>query len=154
MRYKTGGFGKGSYGDIRSYHTPVTINTFADYMSKELKCDMRLNNIILYKATCGDKSDVVKGIKGFGPKAFDRFMKHLDGEGVDFKDLVDPDNVEELLRKEVDYLGKDKLDEALYALSLVRRKPVTVTDNKPIKNDSREKREKAYMKYKMKSLID
>lgn len=152
MRYKTGG--KGKKGDFGSSHTPVSINNFAEYMSAELKCDIRLNTIILYKALCGDKSDCIKGVKGFGPKAFDKFMSHLDEKGINYIELVDTEKVRELLVNEVDYLGQVAVDEALYALELVKSSPVTSTEIRPIKNDSIEKREKAYMKYIMKSLVN
>jgi len=152
MRYKTGGNGK--KGDFSSSHTPVSINNFAEYMSAELKCDIRLNTIILYKALCGDKSDCIKGVKGFGPKAFDKFMSHLDEKGTDYEVLVQPSKVKKLILDEVDYLGESAVEQALNALELIECSPVTVTESRPIKNDSLEKREKAYMKYIMKSLVN
>ena len=152
MRYKTGGNGK--KGDFGSSHTPVSINTFAEYMSNELKCDMRLNTIILYKVLCGDKSDCIKGVKGFGPKAFDKFIAHLDTKDTDYEGLNDPNEVRKLLLNEVEYLGEDAVEQALYALDLVVCSEVTVTERKPVKNDSIVTRESAYMPYLMKSLIN
>ena len=146
MRYKTAGRGG-------SGHTPVSVNNFEEYMSGECKCQMRFNTIILYKCLVGDKSDVIKGVRGFGPKAFDKCIGRLDSIGVDYKELINPDKVGELIKSEVDYLGEKAVEEALYALELVRGSSVTDTERKPVKTDSLEKREKAYMKYLMKSLV-
>ena len=152
MRYKVGN--KGKKGDFGSSHTPISINNFAEYMSNELKCDMRFNTMILYKALCGDKSDVIKGVKGFGPKAFDKFIAHLETKETDFASLKDINKVRELLLNEKDYLGEDAVEQALYALSLIKSVDVEVTAKRPVKADSRETREKAYMPYLMKSLVD
>ena len=151
MRYKTSVAKK--RGDFGSSHTPESVNNFADYMSKELGFDMRLNTMILYKVLCGDKSDFIAGVKGFGPKAFDRFIAHLDAKGFDFKVLRDPAMVRELIISEADYLGEKAVNEALYSLSLVKSVDVTVTSQPPVKRDSLATREAAYMKYKMKSLV-
>lgn len=138
-------------------HQPFTEETMAGLMSDEFDCDIRNNTIILYKSLVGDKSDVIKGAKGFGKKAFDKYMDYLDYEmglkSDDYKKLKDWENVEELLKNSVAYLGERVVNEALDSLGLVRFKQVRVTGVKPEKRDSLETRKYAYEPYKMFSLI-
>ena len=113
MRYKT---------SLKS-HVLFTPSNFEELMSKEYKCKMPYNCIVLYKALCGDKSDVIAGIKGFGPKAFDRLITKLEHDEVAFNTLTNWRNVESIIKEyKEDIAGKseDKIDQALDSLSMVR----------------------------------
>lgn len=139
------------------YHLLTVPANFSAIMSKEFKCQMPYNCILLYKSTVGDKSDVVKGIKGFGPKAFDKIVDFLSMNYGDryFRDMADPDKVEstlELLNTN-GLIKDDQLDQALHSLELVKFKILDFDKlHTPVKNDSDESRKQEYTKYAMFSL--
>lgn len=139
----------------KSGHSLVTMENFEEYCQNEFKCNIKYNAILLYKCTCGDKSDNVAGIKRFGPSGYNKLVVELDRMGIDWGNLRDSVYVEYILKKCKDYLGMDKVREALAGLALV--KPVILSENEvsyPEKSSSSELREEAYMKFKMKSLVD
>lgn len=145
MRYKTN---KGS-------HFPIHINNYESYLSSEFKCRVPYNSILLLLCTVGDASDKVKGIQGFGPKAFDKLIDHLDEINFDFRSLDLAENVEKLLRENESFLVTKKnpnaLREALDSLEMVKTRYVEGLI-KPIKSDTDEKRKEQYLKYGMVSL--
>lgn len=137
-------------------HTIFTQENMPGLMSDEFDCDIRDNNIILYKCLVGDKSDVIKGARGFGKRAFNKYMDYLDYElqitPNEYEKLKDWENVRDLLKRSVGYLGDKVVAEALESLELVKFKPVTVTDVKPEKRDTQQNRVDVYSLYQMYSL--
>ena len=104
-------------------HIAYTKDNFESLMTKEYKCQMPYNVIILYKSLCGDKSDNISGVKGFGPKSFDKFINILREDGIDFSSLLDYQVVENLLYDYKDNLfpkNQNGLTEALSSLELVK----------------------------------
>lgn len=139
-------------------HTLITPDNFSELLSKELNCDMPFNAIVLYKALCGDKSDKIAGIKGYGAKSFDKLIKELREENFNFKLLSSYNNVETLIHmKEVTITGgdKEKLKQALDSLLLVRSHDTEIVNIHPIKNpDIEENKKRIYgEKYKFSSLV-
>lgn len=153
MRYKSALAHANKYKGVNASHVPVSKNNFTDVMSAELKCEMPYNAIILYKCTVGDKSDGIKGIVGFGNAAFGNMISYFREKGIDFSKLNECENVKKLLEDNVAYFGSGKVAQALDALKLVECRFTEVGDTAPVKADSIEKRELAYMKYGMQSLI-
>lgn len=139
-------------------HVLITENNFSELMSAEFKCEMPLNCIILYKCLVGDKSDRVKGVSGFGVKAFDKLIWYLDeNHGADyFLEMKYADYTEQVL-KDLNTCGKltdEQLAEALHSFMLVRHKDMDLSElAQPLKLDTYETRRKAYSKYEMISLI-
>jgi len=133
----------------------VDMKTFGAVVNNELKCDVPFNAIMLYKATVGDKSDNIAGIKKFGPAAFTKLVNHInDTMNVDWTEMVDYEKVKELLQKCKGYLSDDQLSQALESLELV--KPIELSEDEvepPVKLSSHKLREQAYMKYNMPSLV-
>lgn len=128
---------------------------YEKYLSEKLKCTIKYNSILLYLSMVGDNIDGIKGIKGFGPKAFDKFVGVLEAEDFDFNKLSNTEDVRNtLLRYEDVYRGKNDsaLEEALKSLEMAKSRLVQI--DKPKKNDSKEKRNLVYNKYNMKSLLD
>lgn len=125
------------------------------YLSEKMKCRIKYNSILLYLSMVGDSIDGIKGIKGFGPKAFDKFVSVLEEDGFDFETLTDTEVIKNVLVKYEDsYNGKNinALEEALRGLEMAKSRLVQV--EKPEKRDSKETRNKVYSKYNMKSLLD
>lgn len=139
-------------------HVIITENTFSALMGEEFKCDMPLNSIMLFKSLVGDKSDAVKGVKGFGPKAYDKLIDTLrEIHGADyFENLKYSENTEKCLNEchAIGRLSDFQLEEALHSFSLVKYKELDFNYLKtPLKADTDFTREKAYMRYAMKSLL-
>lgn len=89
------------------------------------------NSILLKKATVGDKSDGIAGIKGFGEKTF---MKFLDHEGLHGKNVR---GIEEEIIKNSTFLKDVQKEQALHAWSLVKPYEVDIdaTANEHINTD-------------------
>ena len=148
--------GVSRYKVMRGYSS-VDINNFSDYLEQELKCKMPYNGLILFKATVGDKSDCIDGIKKFGPKAFDKLVDHLSLSGVDWSLMGDYRQVENVIVQlgQTGYFMTEQTNQALESLSLVRPMQFdagVVPD--PIKHSTHELREKSYMRYGMKTLVE
>lgn len=132
----------------RQGFTMVTANNFSAYCSGEMGCTIPYNTIILYKILCGDKSDGIKGVKGFGPAAFNSLIAQLNGK-VDFTQFVREDYIKNVVST---HLGEHTGNQALEALSMVISKDIP--DIKmPTQTSDRAKREEAYMLFNMKSLV-
>lgn len=142
IRFKTG---KG--------YSQVDKNLFEEYLSAEFKCRVPYNSLMLFKSTVGDKSDGIQGIKGFGPKGFDKLVSYLDENGIKWEEAGSYEYTDALLRGLTGYLGEDKVTQALESLYLVR--PMILENlEKPTKRSSKELREQSYSRYEMNSLID
>ena len=101
-------------------HAVITKETFSGLMSDELKTQMPYNAIMLYKCTVGDKSDNIKGITGFGPAAFGKFICNVAHAGVDITKLTTAEEVERVLNLFRPNLGDKGVNEALASLELVK----------------------------------
>lgn len=139
-------------------HVIITEDNFSTIMGDEFKCDMPLNCIMLYKSLVGDKSDKVKGVSGFGVKAFDRLVWNLREQygNLYFLDMKYADYTEQVL-KDLHICGKltdTQFEDAMHSFSLVRHKELDLNElEEPIQKDSYESRKLAYSKYEMVSLI-
>ena len=150
--------GASRYKALKGYST-VDMTNFSEYMSAELKCNMPYNGLILFKATVGDKSDCIDGIKKFGPKAFDKLVNHLnESHVIPWDSMGNYGNVEIVINNLYadGYFNEDQFNQAITSLNLI--KPKIVTDDidfkDPSKHSTRELREASYMRYSMKSLVD
>lgn len=134
----------------------VEVSNFADYCSAEFKCNLPYNALMLYKCTCGDKSDGIDGIKGFGPKAFDKLVDYCENVmGIDWEAQGNYEATSQLLDNLSDYLAEKALNQAKISLSLVC--PLNKLDMEicaPTCKSNAEMRAKSYMTLEMKSLID
>lgn len=149
-------------------HVMIKPNNFSKIMGDEYKCRMPYNTILLYKCLCGDKSDKIKGVHGFGPSSYNKFLDVIDNYNaasmekndgikdesyIDYQELTDYHKVENILDRFSDYLGEKAVAEAKECLGLILPRETEATDVKPIKRDSIETRQNAYLPYLMKSLI-
>lgn len=66
------------YKTHKHAYTLISYTNFSDTFHSEYKTAAAIyNTIMLYKATVGDKSDNIAGIKGFGPAAFEKMIHTL-----------------------------------------------------------------------------
>lgn len=139
-------------------HVLITEDNFSSLMGDEFKCDMPLNCIMLYKSLVGDKSDKVKGVSGFGVKAFDKLIWNLREQygNAYFLEMKYADYTEQVLN-DLHTCGKltdTQFEEAIHSFNLVKPKELDFTElTEPIQKDSYESRKLAYSKYEMVSLI-
>lgn len=139
-------------------HVLVTPENFSELLGKEYGCDMPYNCIVLYKALCGDKSDKIAGVKGFGARSFDRLIESLRKDNFDFRWLASYKNVETaILMKEAFITGgdKSKLAEAMQSLELIKNRETEVVKSRPIRNADIENNKRAVYgeQYHFNSLI-
>ena len=136
-------------------YTSVDLNNVSNYLSTELKCNIPYNALMLFKCTSGDKADEIAGIKGFGPKAFDKLVSYLDAKGVTWNKCGTYENTLELLELCQGYLPEDSIRQAKESLSLVRPMVIEAgTLEEPVKVSSKLLRMESYMKYMMPSLVN
>lgn len=93
-------------------YVQIGLENYADVLGEEFKCSMPYNSIMLFKATVGDKSDNIPGVKGFGPKAFDDMI----GAFEIGPQLRNPEVCEAIIRA---YFNGERMEQALLSLSLV-----------------------------------
>ena len=139
---------------FKSEHDIVTKSNYESYLTEKMKCRVPYNSILLYLSMVGDKVDGINGIKGFGPKAFDKFVEYLSSREYDFTKLNKADEVERVLKEYAGvYSGKNTnaLEQALNSLKMAEYRDVEVA--KPVKNDSDESRNRVFTKYGMNSLL-
>lgn len=140
------------YKVMKGYQT-VNMSNFEEYLSAEFKCYIPFNSLMLFKATCGDKSDMIDGIKGFGPKAFDKLVCYLSEQGVNWYQCSTYESTFKLLEMCQGYLTDEQMKQAIESLSLVR--PLIFEDGlvqHPVKISTPKLREDSYMRLNMKSL--
>lgn len=137
------GVGVMRYKSKTGYHT-VSHENMCEVLGEELKCTMPYNAILLFKCTSGDKSDGIKGVSGFGPAAFTKYVDALEDEGVDFERLTDLDYLEGVIRGSGHLLkkGEEAVAEALDALKMAGFRDIEVAY--PNKVGTKELREIAY----------
>lgn len=136
---------------IGSGYAAVGMHNFERVVSKELKCKVPYNAIMVYKATVGDKSDNIKGIPGFGPKAFEKLVSHLNTQGVEWERAVDFRYSESLLELSRGYLGDEQVEQAkesLYMVRFMNTNGIAV----PCKYSTPEDRRRVNEKYEIRSL--
>lgn len=139
---------------VRKGYTAVGLKNFSDYCSGELKCNISYNNLMLYKALCGDKSDDIVGIPGFGPAAFNKLVGNYDGE-FRWERMHNSQYVLEFLESVDKYLGTEAIDLAIHSLTLVAPEDIPLElCAYPHRISSKELREQAYIPLDMKSLVD
>lgn len=143
------------YKSTKGY-THVDMNNFEEYLSKEMKCTVPYNSIVLFKCTVGDKSDCIDGIKGFGPAAFNKLVNALNKANIDWKRCGNTNAVDQILMycEKMQVLTDVQIAQARAALNLVANKivPDEITI-RPVSKSTVQSREEAYSKYKMNSLI-
>lgn len=129
--------------DTLKKRTDITMENYTEV----LKCPY--NSILLKKSLVGDTSDNIKGVKGFGEVAFQKFVinENLEGKDILF-------NEEEIIKNSTT-LTEEKKKEALESLQLVLPYEVSVNGEvKPYSNVNK-RIFKAYLrKYGMQSIIN
>lgn len=139
-------------------HVLYTPDNFEELMSQEYKCRMPYNCIVLYKALCGDKSDKIAGIKGFGAKSFDKLIDSLEKDNFDFRLLSSYNNVETVIKMKEPFItqgDEHKMQEAMESLDLIRVRESDIVKQRPVKDEKiQENKIRVYgERYQFKSLL-
>lgn len=133
----------------------VNVNNFTAYTSAELKCHIPFNCILLYKATVGDKSDNIKGIQGFGPKAFDKLIQSYPLDSTGYAEMVDSNNVKQYILKYLpQFFSEEKVEQAIQSLYQVTPIKIEGLPRLLIGGTSKEKRNQVYSELSMLSLLE
>lgn len=136
-------------------YTTVTKDNYKSYLIGELGAAVEYNSIMLYKSICGDKSDNIAGIKGFGPAKFMKLREQLIKHGIiDWSTMKHREEVENALNilKNNGQLTDGQYEEAISSLELVVPKKIEL--EAPVNKGTKEKRVEAYSRYDMKSLYE
>lgn len=130
----------------------ITKDNYSDLLGDEFKTFLPYNSILIYKALCGDISDNIKGVPKLGKSKFRVLMNNYISENpnIDLSKLNKFENCVEIIKSLK--LGDKDEEIALHCLELIIHKEVHVSY--PCNISNRDKREKSYSKYNMKSLID
>lgn len=136
-------------------YTPVDHNNFSEYVSNEMGVYIPYNMIGMYLATVGDSSDNVAGIRKFGKKAFSDFIpkvtKLANENGIRLEDCGKPEVLKGLALLTRGILNEEQFKQLIDSILLVARR--TIELEAPINKSSIDKRQIAYCKYGMTSLI-
>ena len=100
----------------------VKINTENfDEVSSMLKAEVPFNTVMIYKATVGDKSDNIMGVKGFGVAAYERLIDWLKSVNGKFELMNKEEIVQSVLSVYFEKVMSDttKKEQALDSLKLV-----------------------------------
>lgn len=130
-------------------YTLIGKHNYEQVCQNEFKCNIPYNAILLYKVLCGDKSDNIKGIKGFGPAAFNNLVNELNGK-VDWTMMGHVDYVKKII--ESIFTGQ-QLKEASEALEMVGFMQLDELIS-PTRMSDKHLRVESYGEYNMKSLIE
>ena len=137
-----------------SGYMPVTAETYSNYFSNEFNCNIPYNGILLYLSTVGDKSDKVKGIPKFGPKAFDKLVDAMDkNKEVDWSKCTDIEYMDEVIEKAKKYLKPEQIESFENSYKLVRPMELDIIPPAPDKKTTYDKRKVAYEPYRFNSLL-
>lgn len=94
-------------------YVTVTMDNFCVTTEKLFKTYIPLNFIKLFKCMCGDTSDNIKGIKKFGPKSFEKWLKTV---CLDTEQCNDSAYIAEILHES---LNAEQYEQAIESLALV-----------------------------------
>lgn len=139
----------------------VGVSNFEAYLRNEYSTYIPYNALLLYKCIVGDKSDNIKGVKGWGVKAYENVLDAIIQGRSEydraqlFKSMNNPDCVKQALKELMDkgvLITKERYNQADEALDMMT--PIIFDIDEPIKRPSRAQRVQAYTKLNMTSLID
>lgn len=144
MRYKTN---TGEYSQVDK-------NSYERYLEPEFKTFIPYNLIGLYLSTVGDKSDNIKGIEKFGPKAFEKLLKNIDNKyHPDYTKCGDYTELSKIVDMCKEFLTEEQFVQLQESFSLVANVQVIDDLAVPNRKSTEELRKEAYMPMKMISLI-
>lgn len=126
-------------------YTAVNIANVEDILEKEFGTKIPLAALQWYLASVGDKSDNIKGIKGFGNKAWESLMRELGAAGV--YEYNNPEAVRGLLT-ETEY------NEFLESLAQVKALPEVPSGIEDIRGQDIYRKNEVYRRCGFYSLVD
>lgn len=149
MRFKTG------HG-----YQQIGRNNYEEVLEKEFKVFIPYNTLGLFLASAGDSADNIKGINKFGPKAFGKLItKVASTHDVDFTTCGDYSKLRRVMEMCREFLTGEQYLELESCFELVAN--TKFNENNALAepksagtiDEAYKKREVAYSKYKMTSLV-
>lgn len=101
-------------------YSQIKVNNYEQYLSTEFGARIPYNSVGLYLSTKGDSPDGIKGIKGFGNKAFDNLMNKLEDRNIDWSKCGDYDYLENIMDSIKDLFSEVQFNEMKHSFKLVR----------------------------------
>lgn len=139
-------------------YSSVDMSNYEAYLEAEFKTFIPYNMLGLYLASVGDSADKVKGIKGFGAKAFSKLITKLglskEQDGIDFKQCGNYDYLQKVIWACGKHLTEEQFEQLKIGFTLVANMEVLEDVDKPVNKSNKQTREQAYLPYNMVSLID
>jgi len=136
-------------------YSPVDHINYTDYVSNEMGVYVPYNTIGLYLATVGDSSDNIAGIKRFGKKAFETYIREVislaSKHSIDIRECGKPENLYRIAEVSRVLLSEEQYEQLLESLKMVAR--ISISVDKPASKSTREMRDYSYCKYGMQSLV-
>ncbi len=135
-------------------YSAVDKESYEWYLFEEFGVRIPYNAIGLYLSTVGDKADDIVGIKGFGNKAFESLIEHLESKKIDFSTCANMEDFEHVINECSDILNEEQMKQLRISSSLVFNDCANIECNIKNGGSSTQSRESSYSKYNMKSLIE
>ena len=101
-------------------YSQIKVSNYEQYLSNEFGARIPYNSIGLYLSTKGDTPDGIKGIKGFGNKAFDKLMDSIKDRDIDWSRCGDYNYLESVMDSLKDILNEQQFNEMKHSFKLVR----------------------------------
>lgn len=135
-------------------YTQVDKNNYEQYLEDEFGVFIPYNSLGLFLASVGDSADRIKGIDKFGKVAFKKLITKLScSEDIDWSLCGDYAVLGTIVDKCKGFLTEVQFQQLKDSFALVSNLEIDEEIKSPTCKSSEELRDKAYMPYKMISLI-
>lgn len=135
-------------------YTQVDKNNYEQYLENEFGVFIPYNAIGLFLSTAGDSADHIKGINKFGKVAFKKLITKVAAKNdIDWSKCGDYNELAKVVAMCEEFLTPEQFEELKISFALVSNLEVIENVEAPTRISTQELREKAYMPYKMISLI-
>lgn len=135
-------------------YTQVDKNNYEQYLENEFGVFIPYNAIGLFLSTAGDSADHIEGINKFGKVAFKKLITKVAAKNdIDWSKCGDYNELAKVVAMCEEFLTPEQFEELKISFALVANLEVLEDVEAPTRISTQELREKAYMPYKMISLI-
>lgn len=134
-------------------YSQVDKNNYETYLESEFKVFIPYNAIGLFLSTAGDSADKIKGISKFGPKAFSKLITKVSAKNnIDWSKCGDYNELAKVVEMCAEFLTDEQFNQMKESFVLVSNLEILDDIPAPVNQSTLEKRNSAYMPYKMISL--
>ena len=135
-------------------YTQVDRNNYEEYLENEFGVFIPYNALGLFLASAGDSADRIKGINKFGKVAFKKLITKVSAKNnIDWSICGNYDELQKVMYMCQEFLTDEQFQQLKDSFLLVANLEIIDDVDAPTNKSTTEKREKAYMPYKMISLV-